>query len=111
MTANPLPPADALRRTFRYTPETGVLVRRSNGRPCASNNGKGYIQVSVAGRAYYAHRVIWVMMTGEPLACDIEIDHKNRVRDDNRWTNLRRATITQQRGNSTLPPNRRELYT
>ena len=40
-----------------------------------------------------AHVIIWVIVMGEWPESDI--DHENRVRNDNRWFNLRRATRTQ----------------
>jgi hypothetical protein len=49
---------------------------------------------------YKSHRVIWLMQTGrwpEP-----ECDHLNRKRSDNRWSNLRQATVQENRRNSVL---------
>jgi hypothetical protein len=87
-----------------YCPETGVLTWRNpdavNMQPGAvagSIGGNGYRQIHFQGRKYVAHRVIWFMMTGE-LPPNV-IDHKNRDRLDNRWSNLRAATISQNAGN------------
>jgi hypothetical protein len=47
---------------------------------------------------FYAHRLIWRMMTGtNPPAT---IDHINGIPTDNRWSNLRRATQVEQTRNS-----------
>lgn len=58
----------------------------------------GYIKVGIGGISYRAHRLIWLMEHGEwPKA---EIDHKNRVRNDNRLDNLRAANRSQNTVNS-----------
>lgn len=47
----------------------------------------GYIRIRVKGKSYLAHRLAWLYVTGEfPKK---QIDHLNRVRDDNRIENLR----------------------
>ena len=78
---------------FRYDPETGELYhRRAKGRAAAGSEagsvyGHGYRIVSADGVRYSAGPLIWLMMTGAwPKG---EIDHFNRLRDDNRWSNLR----------------------
>src|SRR5690606_3787035 len=50
----------------------------------------GYLVVYAKGRLFRAHRLAWVLMTGDWPAHDI--DHINRNRADNRWANLREAT-------------------
>ena len=47
----------------------------------------GYRLVSINGKSEYAHRIIYLMMTGKYP--DGEIDHYNRNRSDNRWSNLK----------------------
>ena len=97
--------AEEARRIFSYDTETGELkwaVTLSSaavkGKPCAAKNFHGYYTVKVRGKTYLVHRVVWLMMTGSfPTTT---IDHINRVRSDNRWSNLRLATITQQAGNT-----------
>lgn len=47
-----------------------------------------------------ASRLAWLYMTGEwPQH---EVDHENRVRDDNRWCNLRQATSSEQKMNTVI---------
>ena len=82
-----------------YDPETGALNWRI-GRPGAplgalvgTRTADGYTQVEIDYRLYRAHRVIWLMQTGKwPKH---HIDHKNGMRADNRWKNLREATPAQ----------------
>jgi hypothetical protein len=55
------------------------------------------MKISVNGNAQLAHKVAWFYVYGEWL---LEIDHKNRIRSDNRITNLRKATRNQNNMNS-----------
>lgn len=97
--------AEEARRVFDYNPETGGLIWKvtlSKRAVAGSVAGcvkpdSGYRVVRVGGRLLRAHRVIWVWMTGENPAGDI--DHINGIRDDNRWSNLREATRSQNLGN------------
>lgn len=98
---------DWVRSNLSYDPETGVLVwaTRRRGRPAGAragnvsqSKGKGYRYVKVQKRRYKASHLAWVLMTGEwPKQ---SIDHRNRVRSDDRWENLRAATTREQRRNS-----------
>lgn len=86
----------ALRKTLYYNPETGVFTwletaecRRMRGKEAGCLCPDGYISISFAGKARKAHRLAFLYMTGrEP---DAEVDHINRIKTDNRWTNLREA--------------------
>lgn len=96
--------AQSARKVFVYDPETGCLLwRRSSrrgfvGREAGTINNYGYRQIRTNGRVYMAHRVAWLIMTGEwPVA---DIDHINLDRADNRWSNLREATRSQNKANS-----------
>ena len=97
-----------IRDRLAYDPETGQfrwLVRvmcQGGGRmpgDTAGTNKDGYVQIKLFGRVYRAHHIAWLIMTGEwPPA--IDIDHQNTDRSDNRWTNLRLATRSQNNLNS-----------
>lgn len=70
-----------------------VFNARDAGREIKSVNSEGYITVKVFGQMYKMHRIIWLLETGSfPQA---EIDHKNRIRHDNRFVNLREATTAE----------------
>ena len=91
-----LPPQSLLRETFDYNPETGQLTRLKphGGRQCSNLNEcdwSRYRMVRVQGQRYTIHRIIWMWMTGEQPG-DLEIDHLNNNRQDNRWDNLRLVT-------------------
>ena len=93
-----------LRETWRYDPEAGLFYWRvarqriRAGQPVAVVFQRGYAIVAFEGRRYQAHRLAWFYVTGSwPKH---EIDHVNRVRDDNRWCNLREVTKAQNMANS-----------
>ena len=83
---------------YKYDPETGVVTRlikyANNKHPAGSIVGskdeqKGYLYCQLNGKRTKLHRFIWFWMTGEWPEW---VDHKNRIRDDNRWSNLRNVT-------------------
>jgi hypothetical protein len=64
---------------------------------------RGYIQIHVIGKLYLAHRLAWLHTTGEwPKA---EIDHKDRKPGNNRISNLREASHSQNHANRGRVPN------
>lgn len=81
-----------LKCLLHYDPETGLFMRYTwqGAKPCGCKDSQGYIRLGVSNKVYYAHRLAWLYMTGNwPLK---EIDHKNRIRSDNRWNNLQEAS-------------------
>ena len=62
---------------------------------------RGYVTVYIDGKSYLAHRVIWVMKTGEDPGN--LIDHRDTNTSNNRWMNLRRATKQQNGCNRGAP--------
>lgn len=77
-----------LKAIFDYNPETGTLLQ--NGKSAGYIMGSGYRLLSVSKQRIYAHRLIWCLMTGEWPT--LEVDHVNRIRSDNRWSNWRLAS-------------------
>lgn len=75
-----------------YDPSTGVM-KWKNGRQITCINSKGYLVFKSNRRQFYVHRVAWVLMTGQwPKE---NVDHINQIRSDNRWSNLREASYSQ----------------
>ena len=102
-----LPPVEYLRERLDYDPDTGKLRWRNgprSGRKAGTAISRGYYTISISGRLYQAHRVIWKWMTGEDPPHSI--DHRENGGLDNRWANLRLATALQQQHNRRwLTPN------
>lgn len=101
---------DELKRVLSYDPDTGDLTWRvtlSNrapaGRKAGTKNEIGYMQLSVHGREYLAHRLIWFYVHGRWPEQDV--DHKNTNRADNRLDNLREATRAQNLQNANRKSN------
>ncbi|UVK39919.1 HNH endonuclease [Mesorhizobium sp. AR10] len=102
MAARPKLPAltaERARALLIYNPETGALNWRvarpgiCSGALAGTRTSEGYTQIEIDYRLYKAHRVIWLIMTGKwPTH---QVDHKNGMRADNRWKNLREATPLQ----------------
>jgi len=57
------------------------------GSQAGSFDAHGYGQIRFNGRVYKEHRLVWLYITGEWPSN--QIDHKNHVRRDNRFENLR----------------------
>lgn len=104
-----------LKEILHYDPETGhwKWISSSGSRAVVGErpgwiNGAGYICFSVDKRKYRSHQLAWLYMTGEYAGG--QIDHVNRVRDDNRWGNLRKADQSQQNQNAKIRSNNTSGY-
>lgn len=86
--------AEVVRRLFDYDPITGVLTWRIQshitvkpGTPAGTLSAAGYLIVSIGGKKYRGHRLIWLHQFGRwPTKF---IDHINGNPGDNRLANLR----------------------
>ena len=88
------PTAEDLQERFIYDPDTGEFRLRKNGKLVGTSSApSGYIILCYNWRNYSAHRVAYLIMTGDWP--EDEIDHINRDTRDNRWVNLRPATKSQ----------------
>jgi hypothetical protein len=97
------PSIEELCAAIIYNPETGQVSRRhaSHVQPAGyvyrSVNAHGYPCFKLGRRTVLTHRAAFVFMLGRWP--QMEVDHVNGSKADNRWVNLREATRSQQCAN------------
>jgi hypothetical protein len=85
-----------LSKWVTYDPETGLFTRlifKGKCRPgdkIGGTNHDGYVVFRVGGKKHLAHRLAWLYIHGKWP--ENELDHVNRIRDDNRICNLRESS-------------------
>lgn len=105
---------DYIRRAFAYDPKTGSLTNRIKRQQwpagCEAGTrtpGKRRV-VRVRSKHMLVARVAWFLMTGSwPTKT---VDHINRDFSDDRWKNLRLATVQQQQQNKDIQSNNTTGY-
>lgn len=110
----------SIRNFVNYDAETGLITWLPRGREhfqsdrshtvwnaryamkeAGFDHAKGYRCITILGEGLKAHRVAWMWMTGEvPQG---EVDHRNGVKADNRWANLRDVTKSVNQQNQRKP--------
>lgn len=100
------PTRERLLELFEVDLGAGILRwRQSRGSACAGDvagsvNAEGYCRLRVDGRHAMIHVIIWFLATGAWLPG--KIDHRDRDRGHNAFANLRLATRSQNRANSSV---------
>jgi HNH endonuclease/AP2 domain len=101
MTRTPRVTREQLQEVLKYHPKTGEFrwlkrvgyrIRVGDIAGCV-NKLTGYRVINIYRRTYLAHQLAWLYMTGcwpRP-----SVDHRDLDRANNRWSNLRRATRSQ----------------
>lgn len=100
-----LPVLHSLLSYNRRTGEFRWLVDRGGGIKAGDKAGTtdkqdGYVRIRVLGKKYKAHRLAWFYVTGDWPSEDI--DHRDGVRSNNRWHNLRDTTTQTNVQNSSI---------
>lgn len=102
---------DTLKEYLRYEPETGNFYRvKINptarhirvGDLAGSDDGQGYLKISLLGKRYSAHRLAFLYMTGKFPRM---VDHIDCNKSNNTWTNLREVTVAQNNYNRKVQAN------
>lgn len=102
---------DLVKQRFDYSPDTGEFRYRDNfsakarkGKVAGNKPGSdAYLYIGIGYKRYAAHRLAWLYMTGAwPVG---EIDHVNGDTSDNRFSNLRDVTPSQNQFNQRIPKN------
>jgi hypothetical protein len=97
-----LPTQERLKEILNYDTKTGILAwkyrrdvppqwnTKNAGKITGCKNSNGYLLVNVDGKLHLAHRLIWMWVTG--IQPKTYIDHIDRIKTNNKFSNLREAT-------------------
>jgi hypothetical protein len=105
-----------LKECLTYNPDTGTFTwnsrplksfksaqyfkawnTRCSGKVAGYTSSSKYVTIPLAGKLYQAHRLAYLYMEGELPAH--EVDHLNHIKTDNRWSNLRQVSPTENQRN------------
>lgn len=98
-----------LKKLLKYNPETGSFVQigcrpgAKKGSRAGTVGNTGYNVVKINGRTYLGSRLAFLYMEG--YWPENDMDHINRIRDDDRWCNLRHVSGDCNRRNSNVMKN------
>ena len=98
-----------LQYLLEYDPSSGIFYwvnptsnRVQIGAACICHDKHGYVVMRIDSKLYKAHQLVWLYVNGTFAP---ELDHINRIRDDNRVINLRIASRSIQMHNAGMLKN------
>lgn len=101
---------ERLKELLHYDPDTGIFtwIKKSSpktliGSTAGSLSREGYWRIMIDGKSYKTHRLAWLYVYGE-FPNNI-LDHINRDKADNRISNLRIVTFSENNQNSKIYKN------
>lgn len=104
-----------IKQKLNYDQDTGIFTwinvknpNAKNGDIAGSVNRNGYLYIGLYGKKYRAHRLAWLYVTGEWP--EKQIDHKNGIKTDNRFINLREASNLKNTRNRVINTNNSSGY-
>jgi hypothetical protein len=104
-----------LKEVLDYNPDTGLFIwkktvgrRAKLGSVAGTKMNTGYVRITIKQKMYTAHRLAYLYMTGN--FPENFIDHINHIKDNNRWSNLRDATNSQNLANQVKPKTNTSGY-
>lgn len=106
---------ERLKQVLYYNPHVGVFVWKNDGRRVrrgqtagGAHKGRGYIKVTVDGKSYSAHLLVWLYVHGKfPVG---QIDHIDGDRSNNLLLNLREVEPAQNSWNAKTPKSNTSGY-
>ncbi len=104
---------EKLKRLLSYNKESGVFVwnititSKAVAGSQAGTIRNGYVVITIDGEKHRAHRLAWLYVYGEwPKSI---LDHKNRIKTDNRIDNLRESTFSANGQNQIKPQSHNKV--
>jgi HNH endonuclease len=92
MTETPLT-AERLREVLDYNPETGIFMWNLTKKIAGHTQADGYVRIRLGKKQHYAHRLAWLYINSNlPTS---PLDHINGIKSDNKISNLREVTPSQ----------------
>lgn len=87
---------EELKARLNYNPDTGIFTwkantrgRKFNGTVAGGYDSDGYVVICINYISYKAHQLAYLYMTGDWID---QVDHKDTVKYNNKWDNLRPAS-------------------
>jgi len=109
-------PLAGAENVLRYDADTGLLYWtvhiyriKKPGDLAGHMNKKGYIEIRYNRTTYQAHRLAWYLHTGEDPG-ELQVEHIDTNRTNNRITNLRLATAQDNAQNQSKRKDTTSLY-